>query len=87
MNDDSNPTAHDQSAAPTLAGVPARLQEILPDKLLVLPLRMRPFFPAQSMPIVLEDELWRETIERVGNTPQRLVGLVYARHPLDQGAP
>ncbi len=87
MNEEQNVAEHDEAATAPLAGVPARIHEILPDKLLLLPLRMRPFFPGQSMPIVLEDELWRETIERVGNTPQKLVGLVYARHPLDQGAP
>ena len=87
MNEEQDVAEREETAASPLAGVPARIHEILPDKLLVLPLRMRPFFPGQSMPIVLEDELWRETIERVGNTPQRLVGLVYARHPLDQSAP
>jgi ATP-dependent Lon protease len=87
MNESQPVIEQDESGATALAGVPARIQEILPDKLLVLPLRMRPFFPGQSMPIVLEDDLWRETIERVGHTPQKLVGLVYARHPLDQSAP
>ena len=87
MNEEPDVAQREETAASPLAGVPARIHEILPDKLLVLPLRMRPFFPGQSMPIVLEDELWRETIERVGHTPQKLVGLVYARHPLDQGAP
>ena len=87
MNEESHVAERDEGAASPLVGVPARIREILPDKLLVLPLRMRPFFPGQSMPIVLEDELWRETIERVGHTPQKLVGLVYARHPLDQMAP
>lgn len=87
MNEERDVAEQEETAASPLAGVPARIREILPDKLLVLPLRMRPFFPGQSMPIVLEDELWRETIERVGHTPQKLVGLVYARHPLEQGAP
>ena len=87
MNEERDVAEREETAASPLAGVPARIREILPDKLLVLPLRMRPFFPGQSMPIVLEDELWRETIERVGHTPQKLVGLVYARHPLEQGAP
>ncbi len=87
MNESQPVIEQDESEVTALAGVPARIQEILPDKLLVLPLRMRPFFPGQSMPIVLEDDLWRETIESVGHTPQKLVGLVYARHPLDQSAP
>ena len=87
MNDEPDPVAPDETVTPPLSGVPARLNEILPDKLLLLPLRMRPFFPGQSTPIVLEDELWRETIEAVGNTAQKVVGLVYTRHALDQDLP
>ncbi len=67
--------------------VPARVNDVLPEQLLVLPLRSRPFFPAQTMPLVIEDELWRETIERVGNTPHRMVGLVYSRHAIEQQVP
>ena len=57
--------------------VPARVRDTLPGKLLVLPVP-RPFFPAQRMPLVLSEDTWRETVERVGNTPHHLVGLVYA---------
>ncbi|MGB1879249.1 MAG: endopeptidase La [Gammaproteobacteria bacterium] len=56
----------------------APVSEVLPEQLLVLPIRGRPFFPAQTMPIVIDDEPWRSTMERVGNTPHKLVGLVYA---------
>ncbi len=68
------------------AGVLARVTEVLPDQLLILPLKARPFFPAQTMPILIEEDLWRDTIERVGQTPHQLVGLVYARHD-DAGLP
>ena len=68
------------------AGVLARVNEVLPAQLLILPLKARPFFPAQSMPIVIDEELWRDTVERVGQTPHQLVGLVYARHD-DAGIP
>ena len=64
---------------PTHKLLPARVHDTLPGKLLLLPVRMRPFFPAQTMPIVLPEALWRETVERVGNTPQQLVGLILAR--------
>ena len=87
MTDDQEQGAQPQGDAIAPSRLPARVQETLPDKLLVLPLRARPFFPAQSMPLVIDDELWRETIERIGNTPQKLVGLVYARHASDTQAP
>ncbi|NBQ89321.1 MAG: endopeptidase La, partial [Betaproteobacteria bacterium] len=72
---DSNPV--DLGSGPVLQ-VPARMRDTLPGKLLLLPLPARPFLPAQTMPLVLPEALWRETIERVGNTPHHLVGLVYA---------
>ncbi len=71
-------TADSQLAGGATLQVPARVRDTLPGKLLLIPLPSRPFFPAQTMPIVLPEEPWRETVERVGNTPQRLVGLVHA---------
>ncbi|MBM4227837.1 MAG: endopeptidase La [Gammaproteobacteria bacterium] len=68
----------DQNGAAESGSMPARLGDALPGKLLLLPLAGRPFFPAQTMPIVIPEDPWRETIERVGNTPHHLVGLVYA---------
>ena len=87
MNDDQAQTPPSNGDPIALAQLPARMQEILPDKLLLLPLRSRPFFPGQTMPIVLDDALWHETMERIGNTPQKLVGLVYARLGTDTQAP
>ena len=68
----------ENDAAQPQSNMPARISDSLPGKLLLLPLAARPFFPAQTMPIVIPEEPWRETIERVGNTPHHLVGLVYA---------
>lgn len=51
--------------------------EQLPDKLYMLPVQNRPYFPAQVMPIMVEAEAWRETLERVEKTPHRLVCLFY----------
>lgn len=64
--------------------IPARLHETLPDRLLLLPLRARPFFPAQTMPIVLDETLWGETVTRAHATPQHLVGLVLVGDEADE---
>jgi ATP-dependent Lon protease len=57
----------------------ARADEVLPDELLLLPLSDRPFFPAQVMPVITNEDAWLETMERVGNTPHQLTGLVLTR--------
>jgi len=59
--------------------VPARIADSLPDTLLVLPITARPFFPAQAMPLIVDANVWGQTLERVGNTPHKLLGLVLTR--------
>ncbi len=73
--DPSAPAAGHPPAGPTVI---ARADEVLPDRIYVLPLSARPYFPAQTMPIVLADEPWRETVQLVGNAPHQVVGVVFA---------
>ena len=64
--------------------LPARIEPKLPKKLLLLPLYARPFFPAQTMPLVIDEKRWAQTVEQVGDTPHHLVGLVLAGNDPDQ---
>ena len=84
MDDNTVPEIGADGALDATPNVPARISDSLPSKLLLLPLQARPFFPAQTMPIVINEELWRETIERVGNTPHHLVGLILTKKPSDE---
>ncbi|TGG91488.1 endopeptidase La [Natronospirillum operosum] len=51
--------------------------DVRPQRLYVIPLNSRPFFPAQIMPVVLDFDLWGETLERVMNTPHRMLALFF----------
>ncbi|PTY36880.1 endopeptidase La [Saccharospirillum sp. MSK14-1] len=51
--------------------------EQLPDKLYLIPVQNRPYFPAQIMPIMVQADAWRETLERVSNTPHKLLCLFH----------
>ncbi|WP_192034850.1 endopeptidase La [Halomonas sp. YLGW01] len=64
-------TAHIESGAV----VPTR--DYLPERIYLLPIHNRPFFPAQVQPLVIHRPRWEETIKRVGNTPHHTVGLAY----------
>ena len=90
MKDNDNATQAgvvvNQAGETQLPGVPARIADALPGKLLLLPLPNRPFFPAQTMPIVIPDEPWRETIERVGNTPPSLARIGVRAGPRGRNA-
>ena len=51
--------------------------DLLPDRLYLLPVHSRPFFPAQIQPLVLPRKRWEKTLERVLDTPHQSVGLIY----------
>ena len=55
----------------------------LPERLYVIPISNKPFFPAQVQPIVVDEEPWATTIERVAKTPHRCLALCYAPEPDD----
>lgn len=58
-------------------------ENMLPSQLHILPLTERPFFPPQTLPVLMSEEQWRDTIELVGETEHRLAGLLLAdaSHP------
>lgn len=65
-------------SAPDDAKDLAAPDQILPEKLYVLPIGGRPFFPAQIQPVMVSKPRWEETLRRVGKTPHQALGLVYA---------
>ena len=51
--------------------------QALPDKLYLIPVSNRPFFPAQVQPLVFSHKEWGETLDRVGQSPHKVVGLSF----------
>ena len=51
-------------------------QHVLPTTLHLVPLSDRPFFPAQSMPVFLDENTWLETVQAVGQTAGHEIGLL-----------
>ncbi len=51
--------------------------QALPDKLYLIPVSNRPFFPAQVQPLVFSAQEWGETLQRVGQSPHKAVGLSF----------
>ncbi len=56
--------------------------ERLPDKLYILPIHNRPFFPAQVLPVIVNEEHWAETLELVANTEHKSLALFYVDQPV-----
>ncbi len=85
MTDEINDV--DETESPThQRATLARVGEVLPSIIQLLPLANRPFFPAQAIPLVVERDPWQDTVERAQRSPHKLVGLVLAHGESPRGA-
>ena len=50
-----------------------------PDELYLLPLTEKPFFPAQTLPLLMNEAPWLPTVEAIGETAHHMVGLVVVK--------
>ena len=73
--DSSSEDESEQDVAGTELVLPS---QNLPDKLLLLPIFERPFFPAQVQPLVIDEGPWEETFSRLAKQDHPLLGLCYA---------
>ncbi len=69
-------TGHDQSSDQDTALILP--EQNLPEKLMLLPIFERPFFPAQVQPLVIDEDPWQETFSRLAKMDNHLLGLCYA---------
>ncbi|MFB4393225.1 MULTISPECIES: endopeptidase La [unclassified Pseudomonas] len=53
----------------------------LPDKVYVIPIHNRPFFPAQVLPVIVNEEPWAETLDLVAKTPHHALALFFMDTP------
>jgi ATP-dependent Lon protease len=53
--------------------------DFLPGTLYLLPLSERPFFPAQALPLILNEEPWLPTVEAAAAGEQRVIGLTLVK--------
>ncbi len=54
-------------------------KDILPSALYLLPLRERPFFPSQALPLLLNESPWLETIQEIEKTAHKMAGLILTK--------
>ena len=50
-----------------------------PTELHLLPLSEKPFFPAQTLPLIMNESAWLETVEAIGESTHHMVGLVLVK--------
>ncbi|PIA71679.1 endopeptidase La [Pseudomonas sediminis] len=56
----------------------------LPDKLYIIPINNRPFFPAQVLPVIVNEHPWGRTLKRVDNTEHKCLAVFYVDNPPDE---
>ncbi|MFV8819462.1 endopeptidase La [Haliea sp. E17] len=59
------------------SGTPAVAEDVLPNTLYLLPVPNRPFFPGQVQPLGVEPRVWAQTLKRVAEAGNGLLGLCY----------
>jgi len=57
----------------------ARPADVRPELIHLLPVAARPFFPGQVVPLLMDADHWRETLQEVGKTAHHLIGIVLTR--------
>ncbi|MBJ9976004.1 endopeptidase La [Pseudomonas sp. S75] len=55
----------------------------LPDKVYVIPIHNRPFFPAQVLPVIVNEEPWAETLDLVAKTEHHTLALFFMDTPAE----
>ncbi|TQV77498.1 endopeptidase La [Aliikangiella marina] len=58
----------------------------LPTEICLLPISERPFFPPQTLPILMNEDSWRDTIEYINDQHNNITGLVLVKNPLPENA-
>ncbi|MBV5274282.1 MAG: endopeptidase La [Lamprocystis purpurea] len=64
----------------------ARSGDMLPGQIHLLPVASRPFFPGQAVPLMMAAEHWSSTIEAVGATEHKILGVVLVRSETSEEA-
>ncbi|MBC9250180.1 endopeptidase La [Pseudomonas alcaligenes] len=78
MSEQDNSAEYIEAPATRLA-LPS---QALPDKLYIIPIHNRPFFPAQVLPVIVNEEHWAETLDMVANTEHKNLALFYVDQPV-----
>ena len=50
--------------------------EKLPEELYIIPTSERPFFPSQTLPIIMNEGNWLETIKKINESEQKMAGIL-----------
>ena len=64
----------------------ARANDVLPAQIHLLPVASRPFFPGQAVPLMMAAEHWVSTMQAVGETEHKILGVVLVKSETSEEA-
>ncbi len=85
MSDQDVNPEHISDAQPAGTGLVLPGQT-LPTTLYVIPIHNRPFFPAQVLPVIVNEEPWAETLELAAKTDHHSLALFFMDNPPEDRA-
>ena len=77
-NDYADPEHIEHTSSGTGLALPG---QNLPDKVYIIPIHNRPFFPAQVLPVIVNEEPWAETLELVAKSEHHSLALFFMDTP------
>ncbi|WP_439853737.1 endopeptidase La [Pseudomonas yamanorum] len=78
LNDYADPENAEHTSTNTGLALPG---QNLPDKVYIIPIHNRPFFPAQVLPVIVNEEPWAETLELVSKSDHHSLALFFMETP------
>ncbi|MCO5762910.1 MAG: endopeptidase La [Chromatiaceae bacterium] len=69
-------TPEEQEAIRVESNMPARVKDVLPGIIHLLPVAARPFFPGQAVPLLMSAKHWSKTIRTVVDSDNKILGVV-----------
>jgi ATP-dependent Lon protease len=74
---DGEHIAHDGNKPNDSAHMLVKANMSRPEALFLLPVKERPFFPGQTLPIILDKDIWHDTIQSVIDNKIQYIGIIY----------
>ncbi|MCK5876250.1 MAG: LON peptidase substrate-binding domain-containing protein, partial [Candidatus Marithrix sp.] len=56
-----------------------KVEDKFPETLHILPLTNRPFFPHQIIPLIIEKDLWENTVKAITDSSHNMLGLLLSK--------
>lgn len=81
----SDRNQHDETIIEEVTEQPSKQMVVanqsFPEKLYIIPINNRPFFPAQVLPVIVNENPWEATLQEVAKTAHKSLAIFYTNEP------